>query len=141
MCAVLEISRRAYYKYRNADDPDYLDYTMIKKVFDDSKGTYGYRRITEGLKIEYGGGKGASKMLQKLGIEPKMIEGRRITDQVTLEVVTGLYAGNLNKQIVVQLQQFGTNAVGLSGADGNVIKGIKRPVKTIDYGFVGVSLL
>ena len=54
MCAVLEISKRTYYKYRNADDPDYLDYTMIKKVFDDSKGTYGYRRITEGLKIEYG---------------------------------------------------------------------------------------
>ena len=92
----------------------------------------------EGPKVLiHGGGKGASKMLQKLGIEPKMIEGRRITDQATLEVVTGLYAGNLNKQIVAQLQQFGTNAVGLSGADGNVIKGIKRPVKTIDYGFVG----
>ena len=54
MCAVLEISRRTYYKYRNADDPDYLDYRMIKKVFDDSKGTYGYRRIVEGLKIKYG---------------------------------------------------------------------------------------
>lgn len=92
----------------------------------------------EGPKIlVHGGGKGASKMLEKLGIQPKMIEGRRITDQETLEVVTGLYAGNLNKQIVAQLQQFGTNAIGLSGADGNVIKGIKRPVKTIDYGFVG----
>lgn len=54
MCAVLEISKRTYYKYRNADNPDYLDYTMIKKIFDNSKGTYGYRRITEGLKIEYG---------------------------------------------------------------------------------------
>ena len=87
--------------------------------------------------LVHGGGKGASKMLQQLGIEPKMIDGRRITDQATLDVVTGLYAGNLNKNIVAQLQQFGTNAVGLSGADGNVIKGIKRPVKTIDYGFVG----
>lgn len=53
ICAVLEISKRTYYKYRNADDPDYLDYIMIKKVFDNSKGTYGYLRITEGLKIEY----------------------------------------------------------------------------------------
>ena len=87
--------------------------------------------------LVHGGGKGASKMLQQLGIEPKMVEGRRITDQPTLDVVTGLYAGNLNKNIVAQLQQFGTNAVGLSGADGNVIQGIKRPVKTIDYGFVG----
>ena len=49
MCAVLEISKRTYYKYRNSDDPDYLDYVMIKNVFDNSKGTYGYRRITEGL--------------------------------------------------------------------------------------------
>ena len=92
----------------------------------------------EGPKILiHGGGKGASKMLNQLGIEPKMVEGRRITDQPTLDVVTGLYAGNLNKSIVSQLQKFGTNAVGLSGADGNLIKGEKRPVKTIDYGFVG----
>lgn len=92
----------------------------------------------EGPKVlVHGGGKGASKMLQQLGIEPKMVEGRRITDQPTLDVVTGLYAGNLNKSIVAQLQQLGTNAVGLSGADGNVIKGEKRPVKAIDYGFVG----
>lgn len=92
----------------------------------------------EGPKIlVHGGGKGASKMLEKLGIEPKMIEGRRITDQATLDVVTGLYAGNLNKQIVAQLQKFGTNAIGLSGADANVIRGVKRPVKSIDYGFVG----
>lgn len=92
----------------------------------------------EGPKVLiHGGGKGASKMLEKLGIEPKMVEGRRITDKETLDVVIGLYAGNLNKQIVAKLQQFGTNAIGLSGADGNVIKGVKRPVKTIDYGFVG----
>lgn len=92
----------------------------------------------EGPKVlVHGGGKGASKMLERLGIEPKMVDGRRITDKATLDVVTGLYAGNINKNIVAQLQQFGTNAVGLSGADGNVIQGVKRPVKTIDYGFVG----
>ena len=85
----------------------------------------------------HGGGKGASKMLNQLGIEPKMIEGRRITDQSTLDVVTGLYAGNINKTIVAKLQKLGCNALGLSGADANAIKGSKRPVKTIDYGFVG----
>lgn len=54
MCAVLEISTRTYYKYRNAEDKDYYDYLIIKEIFDDSKGTYGYRRITECLKIKYG---------------------------------------------------------------------------------------
>ena len=96
-----------------------------------------FSEIKEPKVLIHGGGKGASKMLQQLGIEPKMVEGRRITDQATLDVVTGLYAGNLNKNIVAQLQRFGTNAVGLSGADGNVIQGVKRPVKTIDYGYVG----
>ena len=92
----------------------------------------------EGPKILiHGGGKGASKLLNQLGIEPKMIDGRRITDKPTLDVVTGLYAGNINKLIVSKLQQFGCNALGLSGADGNAIKGKKRPVKSIDYGFVG----
>ena len=54
MCAVLAISKRTYYKYRNAEDKDYYDYLIVKEIFDDSKGTYGYRRITEGLKIKYG---------------------------------------------------------------------------------------
>lgn len=76
MCAVLEISKRTYYKYRNADDPDYLDYTMIKKVFNDSKGTYGYRRITEGLKIEYGvifNHKKVARIMRKYNIKPEYI--------------------------------------------------------------------
>lgn len=85
----------------------------------------------------HGGGKGASKMLNQLGIEPKMVDGRRITDKPTLDVVTGLYAGNINKLIVSKLQEYNCNALGLSGADGNAIQGKKRPVKTIDYGFVG----
>ena len=54
MCAVLEISPKTYYKYRNKEDPDYYDYLIIKEIFDESKGTYGYRRIVEGLKIKYG---------------------------------------------------------------------------------------
>ena len=76
MCAVLEISKRTYYKYRNKDDPDYLDYTMIKKVFNDSKGTYGYRRITEGLKIEYGvifNHKKVARIMRKYNIKPEYI--------------------------------------------------------------------
>ena len=55
MCAVLNISPKTYYKYRNKEDPDYYDYLIIKEIFDDSKGTYGYRRIVEGIKIKYKG--------------------------------------------------------------------------------------
>ena len=83
MCAVLEISKRTYYKYRNSDDPDYLDYLMIKKVFDDSKGTYGYRRITEGLKIEYGvifNHKKVIRIMRKYNIKPEYI--RRIRPNI-----------------------------------------------------------
>ncbi|MBC6991274.1 acetylglutamate kinase [Hymenobacter sp. BT491] len=87
--------------------------------------------------LVHGGGKGASQMLQDLGIEPNMVQGRRITDAATLDIVTMFYAGKTNKQIVALLQQRGINALGLSGADGNVIRATKRPVKDIDYGFVG----
>ena len=83
MCAVLEISKRTYYKYRNSDDPDYLDYLMIKKIFDDSKGTYGYRRITEGLKIEYGvifNHKKVMRIMRKYNIKPEYI--RRIKPNI-----------------------------------------------------------
>lgn len=92
----------------------------------------------EGPKIlVHGGGKGASQMLSRLGIEPQMVEGRRITDAATLDIVTMFYAGKTNKQVVALLQAQGVNALGLSGADGNVILATKRPVRTIDYGFVG----
>lgn len=92
----------------------------------------------EGAKIlVHGGGRGASEQLKRMGIEPKMIDGRRITDAETLEVVVGFYAGVTNKTIVAGLQKFGVNALGISGADGNTISGVKRPVKTIDYGFAG----
>ena len=92
----------------------------------------------EGPKIlVHGGGKGASEMMQNLGIAPNMVQGRRITDAATLDIVTMFYAGKTNKQLVAALQARGTNALGLSGADGNVILATKRPVREIDYGFVG----
>jgi acetylglutamate kinase len=87
--------------------------------------------------LVHGGGKGASEMMARLGIAPRMVNGRRITDAATLDLVTMFYAGKTNKQIVAVLQCFGVNALGLSGADGNVIKAVKRPVREIDYGFVG----
>ncbi|MVN74836.1 acetylglutamate kinase [Hymenobacter sp. HMF4947] len=93
---------------------------------------------TTGLKIlVHGGGKGASTMMRELGLTPQLINGRRVTDAATLDIVTMFYAGKTNKQVVAELQRLGVNALGLSGADGNVIQGIKRPVKDVDYGFVG----
>lgn len=92
----------------------------------------------EGLKIlVHGGGRKATEMADSLGLQPKMIGGRRITDKANLEIVTMVYAGLLNKNIVANLQKSGCNALGLSGADGNVIKAHKRIVKDIDYGFAG----
>ncbi|MFD1314578.1 acetylglutamate kinase [Namhaeicola litoreus] len=85
----------------------------------------------------HGGGKKASEMAEELGLEPKMVNGRRITDLATLEIVTMVYAGLLNKNIVANLQKNQCNAIGLSGADGNCILAHKRVVKEIDYGFAG----
>ncbi len=85
----------------------------------------------------HGGGKIATDLSHTMGIEPKMIDGRRITDIDTLRVVTMVYAGLINKNIVAQLQRYNCNAIGLTGADANLIKAIKRPVNDIDYGFVG----
>ena len=92
----------------------------------------------EGHKIlVHGGGKLATKMAAQLGIEQQMIDGRRVTDAETLKVVTMVYAGLINKNIVAQLQANNCNAMGLTGADGNLIKAHKRNHPTIDYGFVG----
>lgn len=92
----------------------------------------------EGAKIlVHGGGKGASNQLKRMGIEPKMVDGRRITDAETLEVVVGFYAGVTNKTIVAQLNKYNQDAIGLSGADANLIEAKKREVIDIDYGFVG----
>lgn len=87
--------------------------------------------------LVHGGGKLATQLAKKLGIEAKLIDGRRITDAENLEVITMAYAGLTNKNIVVQLQANNCNAIGLSGADGNAILAHKRPVTTIDYGFAG----
>ncbi|WP_207428440.1 acetylglutamate kinase [Pedobacter sp. SYSU D00535] len=92
----------------------------------------------DGYKILiHGGGKIATDLSHTLGIEPKMVDGRRITDIETLRVVTMVYAGLINKNIVAQLQRFQCNAIGLTGADANLIRAKRRPVKEIDYGFVG----
>lgn len=85
----------------------------------------------------HGGGKLATKLSNQMGVEVKMIEGRRITDQDTLDIITMVYAGKINKDIVAKLQANKCNSIGFSGADGNAIVSIKRPVKSIDYGFVG----
>ena len=88
--------------------------------------------------LVHGGGRRATKVASALGIESKMVEGRRITDAEMLEVVTMVYGGLVNKNIVAQLQSRGVNAVGLTGADMNVIRSHKRPKKDgVDYGFVG----
>lgn len=85
----------------------------------------------------HGGGAIATKIGNQLGIESKYVNGRRITDRQTLDLVTMVYGGLVNKQIVAHLQQWGSNALGVTGADGNMIKAVKRPVKEIDFGYVG----
>ncbi len=85
----------------------------------------------------HGGGKIATQIGDKLGIESKYINGRRITDSETIDLVTMVYGGLVNKKIVTQLQSFNSNAIGLTGADANIIPATKRPVKEIDYGFAG----
>ncbi|MFY7672407.1 acetylglutamate kinase [Tenacibaculum sp. MEBiC06402] len=87
--------------------------------------------------LVHGGGKSASELSIKMGIQPKMINGRRITDDETLDIITMVYGGKINKNIVAQLQARNSNSVGFSGADGNSIVAIKRPVTNIDYGFAG----
>jgi acetylglutamate kinase len=92
----------------------------------------------EGYKILiHGGGKSATKMAESIGLVPQMIDGRRITDAAMLDVVVMIYAGQINKNIVAQLQAKNNNAIGFSGADGNLIQSTKRNHPTIDYGFVG----
>lgn len=87
--------------------------------------------------LVHGGGIMATKFGESMGVMPEMVDGRRITDKETLDIVTMVYAGLINKQIVSKLQGLKQNALGMTGADGNLIRSEKRPVKTIDYGFVG----
>ncbi len=85
----------------------------------------------------HGGGKIATRIGDQLGIESKYVDGRRITDAATLDVVTMVYGGLVNKKIVASLQTMGCNAIGITGADANLVPANKRPVKEVDYGFVG----
>ena len=93
----------------------------------------------EGPKVlVHGGGRLATTMAERLGVAQQMIDGRRVTDKETLDIVTMVYGGLVNKQLVASLQNMGINAIGLTGADGGWMKAVKRPVKNgIDYGFVG----
>jgi acetylglutamate kinase len=87
--------------------------------------------------LVHGGGKKATEISEAMGLKPKMIEGRRVTDEETLDVVTMVYAGLLNKRMTAQLQKLNCNALGLSGADANCILAHKRIVSDVDYGFAG----
>lgn len=92
----------------------------------------------QGIKVlVHGGGKVATKIGEQLGITSKYVDGRRITDAATIDLVTMVYAGLINKKMVAALQQLGCNAMGVTGADANLVPAAKRPVKEIDYGFVG----
>ena len=102
MCAVLEISKRTYYKYRNAEDKDYYDYLVIKEIFEDSKSTYGYRRITEGIKIKYGvifNHKKVKRIMNKYHIKPEYI--RRIRPNVYKRIEENVKSNILNRKFNV----------------------------------------
>lgn len=96
-----------------------------------------FSEIKEKKILVHGGGKLATTLADKLGVEQKLINGRRITDKDTLDIVAMVYAGGINKNIVAKLQQKDCNAIGFSGADGNVIQAKKRNHPEIDFGFVG----
>lgn len=87
--------------------------------------------------LVHGGGRSATETAKRLGIESRMVNGRRVTDADMLRIVTMVYGGLVNKTIVAQLQAIGVNALGLTGADIDVIRSHRRPVKDVDYGFVG----
>lgn len=107
------------------------DEALLSKILAD------FTALKEAKILVHGGGKRASALMRQMGMLPNLVEGRRITDAATLEVVTMVYAGLINKKIVADLQAIGENAIGLTGADLNSIQSHKRIVKTIDYGFVG----
>ena len=104
---------------------------MHRKLLQDFSALEGYKILV------HGGGRSATKIASQLGIESQMVEGRRITDAETLKVVTMVYGGLVNKNIVAGLQSLNVNALGLTGADMNLIRSEKRPVTTVDYGYVG----
>ncbi len=110
-------------------------------VIDNEKNLSSFLDVFAAIKAKkiliHGGGKIATKIGEQLGIAPNYVNGRRITDAATIDLVTMVYGGLVNKKITAQLQAKGCNAIGLTGADANIIPAVKRPVKEIDYGFVG----
>lgn len=120
------------------------DLLVIKiggNIIDDDEKLFAFLRqfvAVKGKKIlVHGGGKLATKLADQMGIPQQMVDGRRITDAESLKVVTMVYAGYINKNIVARLQALGCNAFGVTGADGNLIPAHKRVHATIDFGFVG----
>ena len=87
--------------------------------------------------LVHGGGKLATDMARQMGIEQQMLNGRRITDDATLKIVTMVYAGYINKNLVAALNAKGATSIGLTGADGQLIRAHQRKHPTIDYGWVG----
>lgn len=110
-------------------------------IIDDEKKLPNFLKEFSGIAgkkiLVHGGGKIATLIGNKIGIESKYVDGRRITDSETIDLVTMVYGGLVNKKIVAKLQSLGCNAIGITGADANLIPAKKRPVKTIDYGWVG----
>jgi acetylglutamate kinase len=110
-------------------------------IIDDEKKLSSFLRSFASIEdkkiLVHGGGKLATKLAEKMGVEQKLVDGRRITDAETLKIVTMVYAGYVNKNIVAQLQSFTCNAIGLSGVDGDIILAHKRKHPVIDYGYVG----
>lgn len=121
-----------------------MNITVVKiggNVIDDSKKLSQFLKEFSALPgkkiLVHGGGKEATKLSTRMGIETTMIDGRRVTDQQTIELVTMVYAGLINKRIVALLQKEGCNALGLTGSDGNLVTAKLRNPYPIDYGFVG----
>jgi acetylglutamate kinase len=110
-------------------------------IIDDNEALLGFLKDFSNLKgpklLVHGGGKLATDLAQKMGVEVKMIDGRRITDDHTLDIIVMMYAGKINKNIVANLQANQCNAIGFSGADGNSIISTKRPTIPVDFGFAG----
>lgn len=96
-----------------------------------------FKSISGNKILVHGGGRSATAMAARMGVETRMVDGRRVTDEAMLEIVTMVYGGLVNKNIVAGLQALGCNAVGFTGADMDIIRSVKRPVKEIDYGYVG----
>lgn len=111
---------------RVVEDPDSLNALLDE-----------FTRVSSHKILVHGGGRTATEIATRLGIETEIVDGRRITSQSMLDVTTMVYGGLINKKIVAGLQSRGCNALGLTGADLNLIRAVKRPVGDIDYGYVG----